>query len=162
MNNPHSVGTHAACEALFSGSIKEVAETLLQANQAGHTQLLSGGLLVMLESLAKLRKAGADLSVGRDEQAAEFLRKGHATMQLEMMNAAGDDLGWRVRAIADTLADYRAWFKRAEVIEHHRKSAPEATPVQVVSMPDRVTHQTVQRDSDGEIISTTQIQRDYA
>ena len=162
MKNPYSVGANAACEAMFSTTSTELVETLLQSNKSGNTQLFAGSLSAMLEALGALRKAGADLGSGRDTQAAEFLRKGHATMQLELMNAAGDDLAWRMRAIANSLTDYRHWLKSATVTDNHRESAPAAAPVHVVSMPDRVRVQHVDRDKDGEITSTTTVQRDFA
>ena len=160
---PYAIGANAAAEAMFSGRINECVTTLIEARRTGNAALHAGGKALLLETLSALRKAGADLGEGRDAQAADFLRSGNATIQAELLTATPEGLEWRLLAIGEAIATHRAWLKNATITETPPKPAATGpTPVQVVSMPDRVSVQSVERDKEGEITSTTTLQKDFA
>lgn len=156
----YGIGMHAAVDGLWAGTLPEVVELLIEARKQGQLQLYSGGKAAMMQAIRALQPH-YDLADGIDEpEESAFLRKTAAVMEAEIMVHSGDALAWRLRTIGKCLALNRSKIKRTQVIESRAPATTAPTPVSVVSMPDRVTHQTVQRDKDGEITATTQVQRD--
>ncbi len=161
MDKLQALGANTVGEA-FDGKIHEAVTTLLAAHKAGHHGILAGGQAFMVGALEAMRKACAPVAAapGLDARAAEFLAKGLATIECELLAADADGLAWRMAALADTLHEHRRWIKSATVVGDHAKEVGGAMPVRVIGMPARESLQTIERDGDGEIVQTLSVSRD--
>jgi hypothetical protein len=163
-------------EAIFYGTHSDALNMALDARTKGKTDIYNGALQCVLgcadamrEAMDKATAEGkgtyslADGATGAD---AEFLRKSQNMMAAEFQTADDAGVAWRLRALTEALAvTHRACIRKISVVDTFptkTTAKAEPMPVQVVSMPDRVSVQSVERDNEGEITSTTTVQKDYA
>ncbi len=171
-----ALGNALMAEAIFYGTHSDALSTALEARSKGKTDIYNGALQcalgcvdAMREAMAKATAEGkgtfslADGATGAD---AEFLRKSQNMMTAEFQTADDAGVEWRLRALTEALAvTHRAWVRTITVVDTFPTKTTdkaEPMPVQVVSMPDRVSVQSVERDKEGEITSTTTVQKDFA
>lgn len=168
-------GYRAMCESISSG--KNIVDFLnLNAKLCDHpdsADMFGGAVACLKRVFLSLRDAGLDIPTFKDELINAFLAEPDNVMTMVLTNGLAFDrprVGEQLGAMACVVQLHRARvsFQEQPVIHIEAPTAPTAPTAQqpmlvhVVTMPQRITHQTVERDDNDEIISTTKIEKDFA
>ena len=153
----YKIAHDAMIEAVQTGDLAELANGFFRTN---NNDLKSGCVIALFECLAALKTAGIPCLWPEDERATSFIAKTTTRIQAEVLIHINDSIesSWRLSAIVGYISTNAA---RLSFPAPTAPTAPQPMPVHVVSLPQRVTHMTVERDTHDEIVSTTKIERDY-
>lgn len=126
-----------------------------------------GAASCLVDAYQALKEANLTLEQA-STRPSDFMGFGGSMMRVEMVNAfvknEGQCLGEMLSKLCIVVASHRAKLNFAPQAivgaSLQQPKAPEPIDVRIVSMPGRVSQQTVTRDDDMEIIGTTVIERD--
>ena len=161
--NASDIAFTATCEAIHRGDLEPVLNGYFNTNDA---RLKSGALGALFTCYESLRSTGVTFGDRYDSECTAYLSKSTTTAKSEILTAiARNDhagVGWRLGAIAGAVNSCKDWFTFDPIKADPLPTTPQVLQVQVVSMPDRTTEQVVTRDREGNIVSATKLERDYA
>ena len=152
----YKIAYEATQAALKSDRLLEMVNGFFNTTSVEMRQGCMDGLLGMSEAL---HKANVSFKYG-DEQAQRYMNQAPSLQKAESALAMLNGDAAAIEFQLTQLVIAAKLFQHA--IEFKAPTAPQPMPVHVVAMPQRVSHQTVERDKNDEIISTTKIEKDFA
>ena len=126
--------------------------------------LLSGAVSALIEVVARLKDAGIKVSHG-NALCNEFMRQPTAVMCAEMAHRLNQEPDVALKARLEALAGVAVTAQRQGLLNFSKLAQPQAAApavqrVEIVALPDRVTTTVIDRDSDGNISESRQLERD--
>lgn len=129
----------------------------------GNADLIGGAVSCILDCFLALREAG--LATGGAKRDRAFLSRPPALLCLDLnralSNPDGTEAAQKVSLLVETVNTHR---RRLQWTKTKREDTAQAVvqKIEIVGMPARETISAVTRNTDGEIVATTTVERDVA